>query len=59
LVPADYVNEKGGYKIYDISDRAGEWRKASLDAHNEYVRSVGKRLLNQVNWTCPVSVDSF
>jgi tRNA nucleotidyltransferase (CCA-adding enzyme) len=48
VVPADYVKESGGYKIYDIANCSGGWMKTSPDAHNEYVRSVDNKLNNKV-----------
>ena len=48
IVPADYVQEHNGYKIYDIADCSGGWRKASPDAHNDYVRDVDKKLGGKV-----------
>lgn len=34
IVPADYVEDRNEYKVYDIPDCAGGWMKASPDAHN-------------------------
>ncbi len=48
IVPADYVREENGYKIYDIPDCAGGWMKASPDAHNAYVKSIDDKLSNKV-----------
>ena len=48
VVPADYVKESNGYKVYDIADCAGGWMNASPDAHNEYVRSVDDKLGGKV-----------
>src|SRR6266550_4279179 len=69
VVPADYVREDNGYKIYDIADCAGGWMKASPDAHNAYVRSVDDKLGNKVKplirflkaWKCyrEVPISSF
>ena len=45
VVPADYVGKtKSGYKVYDIADPAGGWRRSSPDAHNAFVRRIDKRL---------------
>jgi len=45
VVPADYLGKtKSGYKVYDIADRVGGWRRSSPDAHNAFVRRVDKRL---------------
>jgi hypothetical protein len=47
-VPAYYLKEDGGYKVYGIADCAGDWMSASPDAHNEYVRSLDNKLNNKV-----------
>jgi len=48
IVPADYLRESDGYKIYDIPDCAGGWMEASPDAHNAYVRWVDNKLDGRV-----------
>ena len=48
IVPADYVKEENGHKIYDIADGNDGWMKASPDAHNEYVREIDNRLGGKV-----------
>lgn len=48
VVPADYIREAYGYKVYDIADCSGDWMKASPDAHNSYVRSVDAKLGGKV-----------
>ncbi len=48
VVPADYICDSGGYKVYDIADCAGGWMKASPDAHNAYVRDVDDKLWGKV-----------
>jgi hypothetical protein len=48
VVPADYIKESNGYKIYDIADCAGGWMKASPDAHNDFVRTVDGKLSGKV-----------
>lgn len=48
IVPADYVKENNGYKIYDIADCSGEWMNASPDAHNAYVQWVDDNLGGKV-----------
>jgi hypothetical protein len=40
IVPADYVYDSNGFKVYDIPDCANGWMKASPDAHNKYVRDI-------------------
>ncbi|MBI2724928.1 MAG: nucleotidyltransferase [Polaromonas sp.] len=48
VVPADFLREESGCKIYDIADGTGGWMKASPDAHNAYVRVVDERLAGKV-----------
>jgi len=48
IVPADYVKESNGYKVYDIANCSGGWMNASPDAHNDYVRSIDNKLNNKV-----------
>lgn len=48
IVPADYVGESNGFKVYEIADCGGGWMKASPDAHNAYVRDVDNRLGGKV-----------
>lgn len=43
VVPADYLIESNGYKLYDIADCSGGWMKASPDAHNAYVRAIDEK----------------
>jgi hypothetical protein len=43
VVPADYVGEEDGFKVYEIADCADEWKKASPDAHNTYVQYVDEK----------------
>ena len=43
IVPADYMSETNGFKVYDIADGAGGWMKVSPDAHNAYVRAVDEK----------------
>lgn len=69
VVPADYLRESNGYKIYDIADCAGEWMNASPDAHNAYVRWADDKLGGKVKplirflkaWKCyrDVPISSF
>ena len=40
VVPADYMKDERGFKVYDIADGNGGWMKASPDAHNAYVSRV-------------------
>lgn len=48
IVPADYLRDSDGYKIYDIADCANGWMNASPDAHNAYVRYVDNKLGGKV-----------
>lgn len=48
VVPADYLRESNGYKIYDIADCSGGWMNASPDAHNAYVSWVDGKLGGKV-----------
>lgn len=48
VVPADYIEEKNGFKIYDIADCKGDWMRASPDAHKAYVASVDEKLAGKV-----------
>jgi hypothetical protein len=48
IVPADYMGESNGFKVYEIADCAGGWMKASPDAHNAYVRAVDDKLGGKV-----------
>lgn len=43
IVVADYIKEKNGFKVYDISDCNNGWMEISPDAHNEYVSKVDKK----------------
>ena len=43
VVPADYLRENNGYKVYDIADGAGGWMNASPDAHNAYVSYINDK----------------
>lgn len=48
IVPADYVGDSNGFKVYEIADCAGGWMRASPDAHNAYVKSVDDKLGGRV-----------
>lgn len=48
VVPADYIEEQNGFKIYDIADCSGDWMRASPDAHKAYVASVDEKLGGKV-----------
>lgn len=48
IVPADYLRDGNGYKVYDIADCAGGWMNACPDAHNSYVKSVDDKLNGKV-----------
>ena len=69
VIPADYMWESNGYKVYDIADGAGGWMKTSPDAHNAYVRAIDDKLGGKVKplirflkaWKCfrEVPISSF
>lgn len=40
VVPAEYMTDANGYKVYDIADCANGWMRASPDAHNSYVAKI-------------------
>ena len=40
VVPADYINEVDGRKIYEIADGNDGWMRISPDSHNDYVTRV-------------------
>lgn len=48
VVPADYVGETNGYKVYEIADGNGGWMRISPDSHNDYVARVDQRLGGRV-----------
>lgn len=43
VVPADYVGDANGFKVYEIADSQGGWMRVSPDAHNAYVATVDRR----------------
>ena len=69
VVPADYMSESNGFKVYDIADCANGWMKVSPDAHNAYVRMVDEKHGGKVKplirfikaWKCfrAVPISSF
>ena len=48
VVPADYVQELDGFKVYEIADGDGGWMRISPDAHNSYVAQVDAALSGRV-----------
>ena len=48
VVPADFVAESQGYRVYDIADMSGGWMRSSPDAHTAYVRAVDSKHNGQV-----------
>jgi hypothetical protein len=48
VVPADYINEVDGRKIYEIADGNGDWMRISPDSHNDYVARVDARHAGRV-----------
>jgi hypothetical protein len=69
VIPADYMRDSNGYKVYDIADGDGGWMKTSPDAHNAYVKAVDDKLDGKVKplirfikaWKCfrDVPISSF
>ena len=47
-MPADYVQELDGFKVYEIADGDGGWMRISPDAHNSYVAQVDAALSGRV-----------
>ncbi|MBL8267739.1 SMODS domain-containing nucleotidyltransferase, partial [Steroidobacter sp.] len=43
VVPADYIAEIDGFKIYEIADGNGDWMRISPDSHNDYVARVDEK----------------
>lgn len=43
VVVADYITEKNGFKVYEISDCNNGWMEVSPDAHNDYVARVDRK----------------
>lgn len=48
VVPADFVGEIMGYRVYEIADGDGGWMRVSPDSHNDYVARVDQRLNQRV-----------
>lgn len=48
VVPADFLGEIKGHKIYEIADGSGGWMRISPDSHNDYVARVDQRLGGKV-----------
>lgn len=48
VVPADYIGDTNGHKVYEIADGCGGWMRISPDSHNDYVARVDKRLGGKV-----------
>lgn len=48
VVPADYVEEVSGFKVYEIADGNGGWMRISPDSHNAYVARVDAALSGRV-----------
>ncbi len=69
VIPADYVEEKGGKRVYDIPDNSSGWMRSSPSTHTAYVRGVNDRLnkklkplirfLKAWKYYCNVPVSSF
>ena len=48
VVPANYLGEERGFKVYQIADGEGTWMRASPDAHNAYVARIDAALGGRV-----------
>src|SRR5262249_1539654 len=48
VVPAEYMRETGGYKVYDIADSANGCSKATQDAHNASAANIDAKLAGLV-----------
>ena len=48
VVPADYIEEVSGFKVYEIADGNGGWMRISPDSHNAYVARVDAALSGRV-----------
>jgi hypothetical protein len=69
VIPADYVEDKGGKNVYDIPDRAEGWVRSSPSTHTSYVQDentrVSKKLkplirfLKAWKYYCNVPISSF
>lgn len=69
VVPADYIEEIDGFKIYEIADGSGGWMRISPDSHNDYVARVDRKHSGRVKplirfvkaWKClrNVPISSF
>lgn len=69
VIPADYIEQKGGRNIYDIPDGSGGWTRSSPTTHNSYVTSENNRLnkklkplvrfLKAWKYYCNVPISSF
>ena len=69
VIPADYVEEKGGKNVYEIPDGEGNWMRSSPSTHTSYVRDendrLGKKLkplirfLKAWKYYCNVPISSF
>ncbi|MCI5165193.1 MAG: nucleotidyltransferase [Candidatus Electrothrix sp. GM3_4] len=69
VIPADYVEQKTGNRVYDIPDGAQGWMRSSPSIHNAYVRAENNRLnkklkplirfLKAWKYYCNVPISSF
>jgi hypothetical protein len=48
VVPAHFLGQSNGFKVYEIADGNGGWMRISPDSHNDYVARVDKRLNGRV-----------
>lgn len=69
VIPADYIEQKGGKNVYDIANGAGDWMRASPSTHKSYVTEENTRLSKQLKplirflkawkYYCSVPISSF
>lgn len=69
VVPADYIGEVNGFRIYEIADGNGDWMRISPDSHNAYVARVDAALSGRLKplirfikawkFLCSVPISSF
>ncbi|MBM9595738.1 SMODS domain-containing nucleotidyltransferase [Roseitranquillus sediminis] len=69
IVPADYIESRSGYRVFDIPDRSGGWMRAAPTGHNGWVNRLNNglngrlkeliRLLKCWNYIRSVGLRSF
>jgi len=69
VIPADYIEQKGGRNVYDIPNGSGGWTRSSPSTHTSYVTTENNRLnrrlkplirfLKAWKYYCNVPISSF